>query len=307
MNSNEPSAVFAPAIQGCDFFLPLEDYDLAQTLASGQAFRWHSVRGAWEGTVGETWVRLEVVPGGVRAHCAVPQTDWGWLSYYLGAHEDLRAVHATFPQDPPMRAALSFCPGLRLLRQEPWECLASFILSSTKQIVQIQQIVALLCARYGRQLPTPADALPAYSFPSARTLADLTEADLRACKMGFRAPYLWQTASFVADGVVDLKTVGKRPLDEAREILTSLPGVGPKIADCVLLFAYGFQQAFPVDVWVLRALRELYFPRRRPSVRRLREFSSTHFGPFAGYAQQYLFHYVRLRPPAPAAAKFLST
>jgi N-glycosylase/DNA lyase len=179
------------------------------------------------------------------------------------------------------------------LKQDPWECLASFILSSTKQIVQIQQIVALLCERFGERIP--AAQTTAYSFPSAETLGGVSEADLRSCKMGFRAPYLRQTALMVARGETDLAALYHLDTPQARAELMRCPGVGRKIADCVLLFAYHFQQAFPVDVWILKALRQLYFPRRRPSPRRLLEFTQTYFGPNAGYAQQYLFHYMRTR------------
>ncbi len=111
--------------------------------------------------------------------------------------------------------------------------------------------------------------------------------------MGFRAPNLLAVARKAANQDIDLHALHCCTVEEARERLTQLPGVGPKIANCVLLFAYGFQQAFPVDVWVMKALRQLYFPKRRPSPRRLNHFVATHFGPNAGYAQQYLFHYVR--------------
>ena len=112
--------------------------------------------------------------------------------------------------------------------------------------------------------------------------------------MGFRAPNLRAAAQMVAGGTVDLGRVSALPVGAARDELMRLPGVGRKIADCVLLFAYGFQAAFPVDVWVMKALRRLYFPRRRVSLKRLHKFAATHFGPYAGYAQQYLFHYARV-------------
>ena len=113
--------------------------------------------------------------------------------------------------------------------------------------------------------------------------------------MGFRAPYLRATAGRIASGQFDLDRLQGLPVEVARAELMKLPGVGRKIADCVLLFAYGFQSAFPVDVWVMKALRQLYFPRRRVTPRRLHQFAATHFGPRAGYAQQYLFHYMRTR------------
>ena len=113
--------------------------------------------------------------------------------------------------------------------------------------------------------------------------------------MGFRAPYLLAAARQIANGKFDLERLRHLPLADARGELMKLRGVGGKIADCVLLFAYGFDGAFPVDVWVERALRKLYFPRRRVSDKRLRHFAATHFGPHAGYAQQYLFHYMRTK------------
>ena len=192
-----------------------------------------------------------------------------------------------------MKAAVEACRGLRLLRQDPWECLASFILSSTKQIVQIQQIIRLLCARYGSPLDPSAVHPHDAAFPTAAQIAGATEDGLRGCKMGFRAPYLLATARRVADGAVDLEALRGMTMEEAEARLLELPGVGEKIAQCVLLFAYDFPRAFPVDVWVRRAVVELYFPRRGPSPARLRRFIATHFGPHAGYAQQYLFHYMR--------------
>ncbi|MFM2081553.1 MAG: hypothetical protein RL380_244, partial [Verrucomicrobiota bacterium] len=182
------------------------------------------------------------------------------------------------------------CRGLRLLRQEPWECLASFILSSTKQIVQIRQIVELLCERFGEPL-----GAGKFTFPSAIRLAACTEAELRACKMGFRAPYLLAAAKAASEGKLDLTALQHLELAEARAKLVELPGVGRKIADCALLFSHGFDAAFPIDVWVMKALRELYFPKRKPSAKRLEKFANSHFGPHAGWAQQYLFHYMRTK------------
>jgi N-glycosylase/DNA lyase len=190
-----------------------------------------------------------------------------------------------------------------LLRQEPWECLASFILSSTKQIIHIRQIVETLCRRYGAIVTPPAGGVPAFAFPTPARLAACSEAELRASGMGFRAPYLRAAARAVAGGELDLANLDRLALDDARARLISLHGVGRKIADCVLLFALGFDAAFPVDVWILKALRELYFPRRRKTPRELLAFTEAHFGPHAGYAQQYLFHFMRARRPAPASPR----
>lgn len=280
----------------CSRLLAVREYDLAATLTSGQAFRWRWHGEAWRGVVHRRWVELRVTSEGILAHTAEPQTEWSWLEAYLQTGIELGAILRTFPADAALRASVEACRGLRLLRQEPWECLASFILSSTKQIVQIQQIIGLLCERFGEELAVPPGDAPAQAFPSAPALACATEAQLRACKMGFRAPNLLAAARAVDAGRLDLAAVAQCELAEAKARLMELSGVGPKIADCVLLFAYGYPAAFPVDVWVKKALRELYFPKRAPRPARLQQFIATYFGPNAGYAQQYLFHYMRTRP-----------
>jgi N-glycosylase/DNA lyase len=288
---------------GSEIFLFVRNFDLSATLESGQVFRWQKSGEAWTGVVGKNWVQLTQKPDGIHASTAVPVENWHWLSDFLQIETDLDAVLKTFPDDEPMRAAIAACPGLRLLRQDPWECLASFILSSTKQIVQIRQIVSLLCERFGE----PCGVEPAaqqnsatgqtlyFPFPSPQRIAACTESELRACKMGFRAPALLNAARQIAKGKLDLEKIRQLDYAAARAELMTLHGVGGKIADCVLLFAYGFDSAFPVDVWIERALQQLYFPRRRASEPRLRRFAATHFGPHAGYAQQYLFHYIRTK------------
>jgi N-glycosylase/DNA lyase len=281
----------------------VENYDLAATLACGQAFHWRRAGPAWEGVVGSRWVRLRQENNSIHAEAAAAVSDWQWLRDYLQTEVDLAEILATFPDDAPMRSAVAACRGLRLLRQDCWECLACFICSSTKQIVQIQQIVALLCRRFGQPLPVPPGTEPAWSFPTVERLAAVSQTELRECKLGFRAPFLSLTARKLAGGEVDLARLPEMPLEEARAILLALPGVGVKIADCVLLFACGLQGAFPLDVWITRALRELYFPGRRPKLARLRQFSRTYFGPNAGYAQQYLFHYMRTQRRAAPRSK----
>ena len=251
---------------------------------------------AWESVVNGRWVRLMQKGRGIHASIYSPdeKVSWEWLREYLQVDVDIANVAATFPRDEHLRRAVEQCRGLRLLKQDPWECLASFILSSTKQIIQIQQIVSLLCERFGAQVPAPA-ATAAFAFPTVEQISHLSESDLRCCKMGFRAPYLKGSAEMIGHGEVDLEAIRQMDVAAARLELIRLPGVGRKIADCVLLFAYGFQQAFPVDVWVLKAIRELYFPGRRPNQKKILKFTETYFGPNAGYAQQYLFHYMRTR------------
>ena len=163
----------------------VENYDLAATLASGQAFRWRGGKGGWTGVVDGRWVQLRAVAGRIEAETAAPAGDWQWLRHYLQLEVNLPEVLAAFPRgDPALQAAVRACAGLRLLRQEPWECLASFICSSSKQIAQIQQIISRLSRRFGEPLPVPAGEEPAYSFPGYARLAAVSESDLRECKLG---------------------------------------------------------------------------------------------------------------------------
>ena len=279
---------------GFEITLPVSDYDLEATMTSGQVFAWEKDNNGWVGMVDGTWVRLEALSHGIRAFTASPQTDWKWLKHFLQSEVGLADLLATFPgDDPHLSAAVKCCYGLRLLRQSPWECLASFILSSTKQIVQIRQIVRALSMRHGTPVTTPAGHPPAFAFPTAVQISRLSENELRDCKMGFRAKYLLTAANRLVAGELDLEKIRQLPLPAARAELIKLPGVGEKIADCVLLFAYDFPTAFPIDVWVARALSQFYFKGRKKRLDQLRRFASRHFGPNAGFAQQYLFHHIR--------------
>lgn len=188
-----------------------------------------------------------------------------------------------------MDAARDFCRGMRIIRQEPWECVATFITSAMKQVPHIRQISLTLRERYGEPIGPSLHA-----YPTPEKLASAGEAELRNAKLGFRAKNLALAARMIANGTVDLRSIRSLPTSEARVELCRLPGVGEKVANCVLLFAYERLEAFPIDVWIERVLRELYFKRKRNvTTRRLREFAAEYFGPFAGYAQQYLFHHAR--------------
>ena len=256
----------------------VSDFDLASTLMCGQAFRWTAGADGWfSGVVGLKVLRLRqsgsVLEGDIDPH-------------YLGLDVSLLDIVATFPDAEPLQHAVRQHWGLRVLRQEPWETLASFIASSTKQIVQIRQIVENLARRFGQPL-----AAGAYSFPDAATIAQATLPQLRACKLGFRAEYLLAAARMVDRGELDLSTLPNLEYDRALEELTKIHGVGEKIANCTLLFSCGFDQAFPVDVWMQRALQRLGW-RGKPVTRAA---VLKYFGPYAGWAQQYLFYNERSR------------
>ena len=268
------------------------EFDLALTLGCGQVFHWRRHDAGWLGMIGDAPCYAEqrgetlLVPRGLEKIAA----------HYFALDHPLGKMRATFPDDPAMKAAAETCRGLRLVRQPHWECLATFITSAQKAVVHIAQISHTLRERYGRAAEWNGERL--FSYPDPAALAALEEKDLRACALGYRAKNLLRTARMIASGEADLGAVARLDDDEASLELQRLAGVGPKVAACALLFGFERLAAFPIDVWIERVLRSIYFARKRKvTTKRLREFSARYFGPWGGYAQQYLFHHARTTQP----------
>ena len=275
------------------------DFDLEKTLDSGQVFHWQEVGDGFVGTIWERALYLEqrgeflkVRDGEPPSPTREPRVLPGIIARYFALDHPLAAICDSFPKDSVMNAARRFCRGLRIIRQPKWECLATFICSSMKQVAHIRQISLALRERFGAQRRIGTHI--AYTFPSPRRLARASEKELLECKLGYRAKNLRETARLISSGEADLEAWSALSDADLRKHLCALPGVGPKIANCVMLFAYERLRAFPIDVWIERALRQHYFSgRKKMSAQRLREFSETYFGEHGGYAQQYLFHQAR--------------
>jgi N-glycosylase/DNA lyase len=263
--------------------------DLSSTLLGGQSFSWNPVSPSiFSGWIASYPVQLQIK----KDHIHWDNFDLSpqQIRHYLSLDLDLPSLlqpHLT--SDPHLLAAAQQHPGLRPLREDPWECLANFICSSLKQITQIRQIHANLRSAFGG---------PTRFFPSPSTLAKAGEQSLRDCALGYRARHLAATAHFLASQPSFLSIPSSLPTPQAAAHLETLPGVGPKISRCVLLYAYGRFDAFPVDVWVDRLLRQLYFPKKRKPFRftDLEIWSQKHFGPNRGLAQLLLFHWFRTQP-----------
>ena len=277
--------------------LEAPDFDLARTLDSGQVFHWEKCGNGYAGTIGAEGVYVEQR----RNRLFFTGTTAEMIGDYFALDHPLAEICRSFPNDPAMRTASDFCRGLRIMRQPRWECLATFITSSMKQVAHIRQISQTLRARYGKRQRVI--NCQANSFPTAGRIAKLTEQDLRACALGYRAKNLLATARLVASGEASLQQWEELSDDALRAALCDLPGVGAKVANCVMLFAYERLRAFPIDVWIERVLKQQYFPRKRKvTTTQLRAFSAAHFGPHGGYAQQYLFHHARKGGGAPRLA-----
>src|SRR6266542_2193598 len=276
------------------------DFDLAMTLNSGQVFHWQKAGNGFIGAIGNNPLYIEQRGQVLNARGTGEELD-GFkpsslpqlVSNYFALDHPLAQICASFPANPIMTAARDFCRGLRIIRQPKWECLATFICSSMKQVAHIRQISAALRNRFGGRGHVNGHVV--HTFPSAQRIARASERQLRECALGYRAKSLRATAQFVSSGECNLEAWSALPDGELRKHLCALPGVGAKIANCVMLFAYERLHAFPIDVWIERVLRQRYFPRQKKiTAQRLREFSETYFGEHAGYAQQYLFHHARV-------------
>lgn len=248
---------------------------LSQTLECGQCFRWERLEdGSYRGVAGGRELRVceRELPAVLR--------DAFWARYF-DMDRDYGAIRARLCElDPVLAEAAHYAPGIRILNQDPWETLCSFILSQANNIPRIRGLVRRLCALCGPEIGNGVRA-----FPTAESVASLAEADLRAAGCGFRAAYVLDAARKTASGEIDFALLRTVPLGEAREKLTSISGVGPKVADCTLLYGLHRLEAFPMDVWMKRAMKQL-FPGREPGW----------FGRYAGIAQQYIFHYSRNHP-----------
>jgi N-glycosylase/DNA lyase len=284
-------------------------FDLEKTLNSGQVFHWQKIDHGFWGTIGNMPVHVEqcgdilkVRFGGtlkparetpvrlsLRAGSALPVI----VANYFALDHPVAEICRSFPNDKAMNAARAFCRGLRIIRQPKWECLATFICSSMKQVAHIRQISLGLRKCFGKARRI--DTHVVHTFPTPQRIADSSEKQLRECALGYRARNLLATAELVSSGKADLEAWARLPDLDLRTRLCALPGVGAKVANCVMLFAYERLRAFPVDVWIERVLKKHYFSgEQKVTPMQLRRFCESYFGDHGGYAQQYLFHHARM-------------
>ena len=267
-----------------------QDFSLKDTLECGQAFRWRFKNGAYYGFLGSCAVRVTTDDSRLTVETVDPRLTSDDVTRYFALDVGLAPILASIDVDAQIHEAISRHRGLRILRQDPWECLASFICSSYNNVKRIQGMIDRLSQAYGT--PAAFNGFRGCSFPSPIAIASASERRLRELGLGFRAPYLKATARLIADGKLPLETLKRTDYLRTKSALLACDGVGDKVADCVALFGLEKYEAFPVDLWIERAMR-YYFRRQKPTLKRVHDFAHRHFGRYAGYAQQYLYHYVR--------------
>lgn len=280
--------------------LPAPIFSLSTTLSSGQTFRWRLHGDTWCGVIGAA--PLKVRQAGDRLICEAADASLTpeRLRRYFALDLDLADVLRQIDVDMQVHAAILRYRGLRVLRQEPWEALASFICASFNNIKRIEGMIEVLCQAYGRPVAMP--GFRTFAFPAPEAVAAASERQLRSLGLGYRAPYLKATAKLVAGGRLPIAQLQQAEYAAVKRALLRCEGVGDKVADCVALFGFEKYEAFPVDVWMERAMR-YYFRHKKATRGMVHDYAARHFGPWAGYAQQYLFHYLRhARRPMQALA-----
>ena len=253
-------------------------FDLPHTLDCGQAFRWEEdENGIWHGVAFNKYLKLQKLSDGTVVLYNTSKDDFeGIWRHYFDLDRDYNEIITAISEDETLKKASEYAHGIRVLNQEPWETLCSFIISQNNNIKRIKGIISRLCENFGEAK----DGY--YTFPTAEKIAGLTLDDLSVLRSGFRAKYILDAANKVASGEVRLENLKNAPTDGARDELMKIMGVGPKVADCVLLFGLEHADAFPKDVWIKRAMQVL-FDGELPECAK----------PYAGIAQQYIFLYAR--------------
>ncbi|HHV62422.1 MAG TPA: hypothetical protein GXX51_07285 [Firmicutes bacterium] len=287
--------------KGCELVINgISSFSLYHTLECGQTFRWRREGDCYEGIVRGRALRLRQNRGdsiSVWIPASAPDNEvYDILSLvreYFCLDSDHAGVELRLREvDPLIGPAIDYASGLRLVKQDPWECLISFIISARNRIPLIIAALNKLSRRFGRPVAGPEGAT-FWAFPGPEELSRASEADIHECGVGFRSGYVLDAARAVANGEFDLNGLSLLSLDEARQSLMQLRGVGRKVADCVLLFAFQRYEAFPIDVWMERVMRYLYFRNEPVTLDEIQTFARRRFGDLAGFAQEYLYHYAR--------------
>lgn len=258
-----------------DYFYKTDTLSLLQTLEGGQAFRWTHDGNIFSGIARNRFLRVRQETDGITLLDVSEDDISFWLSYF-DSETDYNRIIEQFSSDETLKLASASGRGLRILRQEPFETLISFIISQNNNISRIKGIVSRLCECFGEKCGD------GYAFPTAERLSQLSEEELAPLRAGFRNRYILDASRKTADKTVDLEKIHSMTYDEGKEELKKITGVGDKVADCVLLFGYHKTEAFPTDVWIKRIVAE-YYPCGLPEC----------MGNYKGIAQQYLFEYFR--------------
>lgn len=269
------------------------DFEPKHIFECGQAFRWYVEEDASYTAIHKSKV-INVKRDGkdiIFSNTNMEDFENIWYDYFdLG--RDYGEIKKELSKDPILNEAIKFGQGIRILNQDPYETTISFIISANNQIPRIKRSIELISQKYGESIGSY-NGKEYYSFPGPEILASIDEKELEDnCKVGYRAKYIVNTSKMIKNKEIDLDKLFKLPTETAKEILMRLPGVGPKVSNCILLFSLNKNEAFPIDVWVKRVMESLYF-KENTSTKKISAYAEENFGSLGGFAQQYLFYYAR--------------
>ena len=268
----------------------VSDFDITQTFDCGQCFRFERQGDAYLGIAYGLPLKISQTGSTVTLY-GTSREDWNKVwSAYFDIDRDYGKIKKALSQDSVMKEAISFGEGIRILRQEPFECLISFIISASNNIPRIKKIIGSLCTNFGEKVTYL--GMDFYTFPTAEKLSSLTLEDLGVIKAGFRDKYILNTAKAVKNGQIDLECLKQANFEYAKAEFLKLSGVGNKVAECVLLFSLDKYGSFPVDVWIKRIMEHCYFDSEQDK-EVISTFAEEKFGELCGFAQQYLFYWAR--------------
>lgn len=269
----------------------VRDFHPAHTFLCGQCFRWiENDDGSFDGIAYKKAVNVSLEDSTLVIKNTTEEDYINIWRHYLDLERDYTIIKNSLRTDDNLKKAIEYGYGIRILNQEPWECLVSFIISTQNQIPRIKKIVSSLSEKFGQKINIGDRVY--HSFPDAPSLKGVTEEDLSFLKAGYRAGYIIDAVNKITSGEINLDSIFDMDYISAKKELMKIKGVGEKVADCVLLFSYGKTEAFPIDVWVGRIMRSLYLG-EEASIKEIRAESEKRFGKNAGIAQQYLFYYAR--------------
>jgi len=269
----------------------VRDFNPVHIFECGQCFRWiKQGDGSYTGVALDKVVNIAYDNGTLQIiNATIDDFINTWFEYFdLG--RDYSCIKQQLAKDEIMKKAIEFGHGIRILKQDIWETLISFIISANNRIPMIMKVVDAISKMYGKEIIF--DKKKYYTFPDVDKLAGSSVEELEVCKGGFRCKYIVGTSVLVKEKVVDLNALSGMATDDARKELTKFPGVGNKVADCTLLYSGTKYDVFPTDVWVKRVMEELYF-KREATLKEIQDFARDYFGELSGFAQQYLFYYAR--------------
>lgn len=270
-----------------------EGFDVIQTFECGQCFRWNkSNDNSYIGVAHGRVLSISQYGNSVMLYPCSKEDFYKVWEGYFDLKRDYELVKKRLSSDSILKKAISYSGGIRILRQQPWETVISFIISANNNIPRIKGIIERLCKKFGE--PIEFFDKTYYSFPTPERLAKLTLKDLSEIRAGFRDKYILDAAKKVYSCQVDLNSLIDVSASVAYNQLLTIKGVGDKVASCIMLFGLAHYEAFPVDVWIRRIIQSCYFKGKELSIKEIKEFCNSKFGSFGGFAQQYLFYYARV-------------